>query len=196
MTALVLGNPLPFPEVLKTEEENKNRGSPKCCYPQQDQVGMNGLKNVSKCFDDLKAPSNTHRPTHQGATCLMCDDVKFISGPQGEFVKHLVEVHFRERLISMIPLPPPSESDILVINNEVKDATRKVRCPFPTCNYEHTYRWLVAKHYGAKHRMALTYYEEVTGEKCIVLPVVRKSSGTPSSSTSSVFEEMTQTVVG
>ena len=137
LTAQVLGRPMPPAEV---KEE-----------PQPPEVnGVGGAPNAAS----------------QGNKCYMCDDIKFIAGTQGDFFKHLVENHFRERLMADIP----GIDQVVEGTNGEAPTTKKVfRCPFPDCGYDHTYKWLVAKHWGTKHRMAIAFYEEVTGQSRDVL---------------------------
>jgi hypothetical protein len=94
--------------------------------------------------------------------CLMCDDVRLVGATPLEFHKHLVEKHFRERMLALIPCTGTSP-----------EGKPKYSCPFSGCYYEHHYKWIIAKHYGVKHRMAKQFYEEVTGlRKCETLPEV------------------------
>ena len=84
--------------------------------------------------------------------CLMCDDVKLVGVTPLDLHKHLVEKHFRERMLALIPCTGNSP-----------EGKPKFSCPFSGCSYEHHYKWIIAKHYGVKHRVAKQFYEEVIG---------------------------------
>jgi hypothetical protein len=63
-----------------------------------------------------------------------------------------VEKHFRDRLLDLIPS----------IGSSIGGKPRYC-CPYQGCFYEHHYKWIIAKHYGIKHRVAKQFYDEVTG---------------------------------
>ena len=89
---------------------------------------------------------------HKKMECLMCDDVRVVGSTPLDLHKHLVEKHFRDRLLDLIPS----------IGGSLGGKPRYC-CPFQGCFYEHHYKWIIAKHYGIKHRVAKQFYDEVTG---------------------------------
>jgi hypothetical protein len=89
---------------------------------------------------------------HKKMECLMCDDVRVVGSTPLDLHKHLVEKHFRDRLLDLIPS----------IGSSLGGKPRYC-CPFQGCFYEHHYKWIIAKHYGIKHRVAKQFYEEVIG---------------------------------
>ena len=123
----------------------------------------------SNTASSLAQASNTKTGSaveNAGHSCLMCDDVKKIVGhTQGDFSKHLVEVHFREKLLSRIPNTPVKSTVVPSPDNPSNSNNKRFRCPFPQCSFEHQYRWQVAKHYGIKHKFAITFYEDLTGTR-------------------------------
>ena len=127
------------------------------------------LGEISTSSNNLSSKNTSAIADNSGHTCLMCDDVnKIVGHTQGDFSKHLVEVHFREKLLSKIPNTPvktnfvhPSDHGSTPPNG----SNKKFRCPFPSCTFEHQYRLAVAKHYGIRHKFGITFYEEVTGRR-------------------------------
>lgn len=57
-------------------------------------VGGLGLYNTATA---------TKHPFHKKMECLMCDDVKVVGSTPLDLHKHLVEKHFRDRLLDLIP---------------------------------------------------------------------------------------------
>ena len=104
---------------------------------------------------------------HKRMECLMCDDVKVVGSTPLDLHKHLVEKHFRDRLLDLIPS----------IGNTI-DGKPRYCCPFQGCFYEHHYKWIIAKHYGIKHRVAKQFYEEVIGV-CKSKPKVESEPNQP-----------------
>ena len=61
------------------------------------------LGEISTSSNNLSSKNTSAIADNSGHTCLMCDDVhKIVGHTQGDFSKHLVEVHFREKLLSKI----------------------------------------------------------------------------------------------
>ena len=58
-------------------------------------VHKNDDDDVDDATDPTAGPEVVDGAGGQGNRCRMCDDVRFISGTQGDFFKHLVETHFR-----------------------------------------------------------------------------------------------------
>jgi hypothetical protein len=109
-------------------------------------------------IDDVKeeavdADVDGHDKSPRRIQCLMCDNVQTVGATPLDFHKHLVERHFRERMLAVVPS----------IGTTPVGGKPKFACPFPGCSYEHHYKWIIAKHYGIKHRMAKQFYEEVVG---------------------------------
>lgn len=93
----------------------------------------------------------------------------------------------------MADIPPSVDVPASTGADEGKSSssTKKVfRCPFPECGYDHTYKWLVAKHWGTKHRKAIAFYEAVTGasrEECLQPKQINNARSSSSTSSSSLM---------
>jgi hypothetical protein len=117
---------------------------------QNQQPSINGQNNSN--INNNRGKSAFHKKME----CLMCDDVRIVGSTPLDLHKHLVEKHFRDRLLDLIPS----------IGCSI-DGKPRFCCPFQGCFYEHHYKWIIAKHYGIKHRVAKQFYEEVIGvSKC------------------------------
>ena len=81
--------------------------------------------------------------------CFMCDDCKPVASSQGEFAKHLVDIHFK--------------NDLLKFPKEIFDEEKGRRFQCPVCQYEHVNKKLLAKHYGLKHKIAKQMYNDALG---------------------------------
>ncbi len=141
--------------MVKAEEENHSfqhddeNSNQAILRDEALEEGSNSAKDESQvATPDLHAP-----PVVKGEPirCLMCDDCKVVGVLMGDFTRHLIDVHFRRRLLRE------------VVAHETPDKT-KFGCP-AGCDYLSTSKHQMVKHYGSKHKMVLQYYAEVVGEQ-------------------------------
>ena len=142
--AVCLGRPVQYSNPLIVKDEPA-------------QIKEESLDTSGDWDDGESNPPLPFQPKNQPRfQCLMCDDVKLVGATPLDFHKHLVEKHFRERMLALIPCVGTSP-----------EGKPKYSCPFNGCYYEHHYKWIIAKHYGVKHKVAKQLYDEVTGAlKC------------------------------
>ena len=144
-TALCLGRPIPD---QYSNPAVKDEPAP----IKQENLDTSGEWEDGESNPRLLSDQPTNPKAPLKIQCLMCDDVRLVGATPLDFHKHLVEKHFRERMLALIPCTGTSP-----------EGKPRYSCPFAGCHYEHHYKWIIAKHFGVKHRMAKQFYDEVTG---------------------------------